>query len=39
MSELNRWLAKSPTHINRYFSGLEEASISQYIEKTVLDHD
>jgi hypothetical protein len=27
MSELNRWLANSPTHINKYFSGLKEASI------------
>jgi hypothetical protein len=39
MFELKRWLAKSTTHMNKYFSGLEEASISQYIEKNVLVHD
>jgi hypothetical protein len=27
MFELNRWLANSPTHINKYFSGLEEVLI------------
>jgi hypothetical protein len=26
MFELNRWLANSPTHIIKYFSGLEEVS-------------
>jgi hypothetical protein len=34
--ELYRWLANSPTHINKYFSGLEEVSVrheGMYIEK------